>query len=178
MQKTDHGPGLKTTSVDALVQHLCPSWNVVAPRSSEDWFDEIGNTFGATGYMRSDGETLVEFTPQDIKIKNRAKVCRKSALNDVKDWALVEFGKDNRIDEKCFGELEALVGVTGVTMRRVMAEAGLKFCGTIIQGFLRVSLKSEICSQEVCIVPEDVVWETYYDRTFGSMWESPDGLPE
>lgn len=170
--------GPEAAPINTLVRQLCPSWELVVPRSAEDFFDEIGKRFGATGYTSPYNGDVVDFSPSDVRIKRSSKVCRRGTLNDVRDWARWMFREYNVIGDDEFVQIEALAGVSGVSIRRITIEAGLKYCGTITQGFLSVHLRGDDPSRDVCISPQDVVWETYYDRTYGSMWESPDGYPK
>jgi hypothetical protein len=158
--------GPEKAPIDTLVRQLCPSWNLVVPRSAEDFFEEIRKSSGASGYTNPYNGDVVDFSPSDVRIKSSSKVCRRGALNDVRDWAKLMFSEYNVIGDDEFVQLEALAGVSGVSIRLVELEGTLKYCGEVTQGFLRVHLRGDDPSRDVCISPQDVIWETFCDKTF------------
>jgi len=155
--------GPEKTSIDTLVRQLCPSWNLVVPRSAEDFFDEIRKSSGASGYTNPYNGNVVDFSPSDVRIKRSSKVCRRGALDDVRNWTWWDCGV---IDDDDFVQLEALASVSGVSIRLVQLVASLKYCGEVTQGFLSVHLRGDDPSRDVCISPQDVNWEVFCDRTF------------
>ena len=75
------------------------------------------------------------------------------------------FCEYNVIGDDEFAQLEALAGVSGVSIRLVELEGTLKYCGEVTQGFLSVHLRGDDPSRDVCISPQDVIWETFWDTT-------------
>ena len=176
MSEVRNGNRPEMDRVEALVERLCSSWDLVATRSAEEWLDELTDSFGVIGYWSPSNGDTVTFSVADLEIEEEVAACSKNALTDVVNWARQEFFY--QLDEKEFLELKELAYSNRVSLERVTTAAGIRFCGTITRGCLRVHLDVERETQIVCIAPLNAVWETRLDRTSGPMWESPDGEPK
>ena len=158
-----------------IVTRICPSWEVIhVPNGPEGWLKELTDTFSVSGHMC--GDYLVEYSASNVEFDERKADCLANRISEVDEWLRREFQDAISGDEML--ELGQLLAEPDLVVQRVSIEAGIKFCGTIEQGFLRIRIRGDKSRREVCIRPIDCLWRTEMDRTFGSMWESPDGDPD
>ena len=177
MMSTDAESNASSARLEDLVAQLCPYWEEVPQLTTrEEWLKELIGTFHVTGYWSSKADEAIDFGVWDVESSEEAAACALDRISEVSDWSHEEF--DGNLPEQELSELAQLLARSDLVVQRVTAEGGMKFCGTIRQGFLRVRYRGDKSGRAVCIRPSDYLWRTEGDRTFGPMWESSDGYPE
>jgi hypothetical protein len=174
-QAKDSSASVDDTLLSAI-ERICPSWDLISPLAPNEWFDRLTETFNVSGYCRGQDGEVVDFDISDLELQEQIGPSSATDLEKIRNWASRQFY--GGIDDLAFAELKALAALSGIAVEVVTVEAGMKFCGTITKGFVRIRSEGGLSGQVACIVPVNEVWETNTDRTFGSMWESPDGEPE
>lgn len=156
-----------------LIDACCPDWEVVEQRTREDWCQALKEQFAVSGYQKDGMDEPVEFEVDSLEFREEPATIGPLHESSLADWLgdlhdpAVQLGSLVRQLQDLAARAKAL------QLTPTVLTAGMKYCGTITSARIRVTMKG--CNSTVIgIRPVDCNWESYFDRTFGPMWESPD----
>ncbi len=163
-----------TGTLLALIGECCPDWEILELRTREDWFEALKVEFGVSGFQKDGMEEPADFMIESLEYQEEHSSIDVLDEGVVADW-VDEFHDPAVALGPLIHQLQGLaVRDPELQLSPTVITAGMKYCGTITSARIRVRMKRGASVDALDIKPGDCLWESCFDRTFGSMWESPD----
>ena len=147
------------------VEQSCPSWQILEPRTREDWFGAVQAPVGGAVRWSTESRASVGLNLADLEHEEVTTSLVQPVGPMLKSWMAAN-GFDCSPDPTVMDELSTLLEhPNGYRASLIVVEVGLASCGILWSGRVRIRTLGAQTPNFVDLRPFGCSWEAFTGRT-------------